>query len=184
MGRWRGWIGAVAVIAATFCAANADQPSARPGAPAGAPSAEALALARTLVEATSAGGMNTMSGLDLPVGNLRKELGATSPPQVKAVMTEAVFPTLFDHSDALTDLQVKSYATLLSIDDMKAIIAFYNTPAGKEMLRTRPAIAQTNVTRAFKLVDNLNPALRASVASTAKAHGWTINNGPMMTPIP
>jgi hypothetical protein len=198
MRRWTGWLGAVAASAVTLVAAHADQPSAHQAAPVvappvvpspvvpppGAPSAEALALARTVVEASGAGGMNTMSGLDLPVGKLRRELGATTPPQVKAVMTEAVFPTLFDHTDELTNLQVKSYATLLSVDDMKAIIAFYNSPAGKDMLRARAAIGQTNMTRAFKLVNSLNMDFRANVKIVAKAHGWPTNDGPMMTPLP
>jgi hypothetical protein len=167
MGRLAGRLVAIAVLVMVVAAAHADQPPA--------PSAEALSLARTLVTETQAGGIATMNGIQFPAATLAKDVGATGREQVKAVMAEAFFPTMFDHSDDLTEIQVKSYATVLSIDDMKAAIAFFGTPAGKDLVRLRSSIMRTNATRAHLLMQKINAELKANMDATAKAHGWTSN---------
>jgi hypothetical protein len=167
MGHFAGRLVAITVLIAAVGAAHADQSPA--------PSAQALSLARTLVTETQAGGAWTMNGIQFPAATIAKDVGAEGREQIKTVMSEAFFPTMFNHFDDLTEIQVKSYATVLSIDDMKAAIEFFGSPAGKDLIRLKSQIMRTNATRTYMLMGTITAELQASIKSTAKAHGWPSN---------
>ncbi len=136
------------------------------------PSAEALSLARALTEKTGGGGLSTMNGLSPPIGGALKQLHV-GPVHAQAVMHEALFAVLEAHRDELTDIQVKSYATTLSIDDMKAAIAFYDSPAGKDLVKYRTKLAVANTMGVAELFEKLQPEFAAKTEEVLKAHGWT-----------
>jgi hypothetical protein len=163
MGQLAGRLVTVAALVILASAARGQPP---------APSAEALALARTLVTDTHVGGAATMNGIEFPARSIATDVGAADRLQTKTVMSEAFFPTMFNHSDDLTEIAVKSYAAVLSIDDMKAAIAFFDSPAGKDLLRLRERILRTNATKTFLLLGKVNGELKDSIAATVKAHGW------------
>lgn len=48
---------------------------------------------------------------------------------------------LVDSYDNLIELMVPAYQKNLSIEDLKAAVAFYNTPAGKRLAEAQPKIA-------------------------------------------
>jgi hypothetical protein len=167
---------AVAARAQTLASpAPAQPPAVAPAvSPAlgGAPSAEALALARTLVQESGVGGQAAMNGMVVPPPGYLASLGVTDPRQAAVVAHDAVMPDLGDHADALTDIQVKSYATLLSVPEMKAAIAFFGSPAGKNYVKIRDSRVQDEMSKASALIAKLEPEITAQVSAVARAHGW------------
>jgi hypothetical protein len=137
------------------------------------PNAESLALAHTLVQKTATGGIAAMNGLSLPIPRLMGEMGITDPRQYGVIMHEDVMAVLNDHPDSLSDIQATSYASLLSNDDMKAAIAFYDSSAGQKLVKSRFKLLQTNMAQGADLLETLKPAIAAKVQDTLKAHGWT-----------
>ena len=137
------------------------------------PSAESIALARTLALAADTGGIATMNGLALPIPRLMTEMGITDRTHFSLVVHEDVMPVLNDHSDRLTDIQAASYAALLTPADLKAAIAFYQSPTGQKLVKLRFKLLQTNMEQADALVQKLKPAITVKVQDTLKAHGWT-----------
>jgi hypothetical protein len=142
-------------------------------APSAPPTAESLGLASTLVEKTGTGGVAATNGLALPLPRLMHEMGIEDPKHFGVIMHEDVMSVMNDHSDALTDIQAKSYAALLSVEDLKAAIAFYDSPAGKTLVRLRFKLLQTNMAQANTLMQTLKPEIEAKTQETLKAHGWT-----------
>ncbi len=158
----------VAAVATAF-AACAQTPSAPAQV---APTADALALARTLVEKSRVGGQVAMSGLVMPPPGYIASLGVTDPMQAQVVAHDAVMPALGDHADALTDIQVRSYATLLSVPEMKAAIAFFDSPAGHNFVKVRGSRIQDAASQASALIAKLEPEITAQASAVARAHGW------------
>jgi hypothetical protein len=139
-----------------------------PAAAPAAPTAEALALASKLVDLTGGSGMGAMNGL--PMGGLAKLLGATDPEQSRIVMHDAVMPTLNDHADDLTKIQVEAYASSLTVDELKGAVAFYSSPAGKAMQRTKFAVLRSKMQGVQALIVKLRPELEAKTKEVLKAH--------------
>ncbi len=136
-----------------------------------APNPDSAALAATLVDKSQAGDLNAMSGLIVPFPRLMREMGVTDPRHFPAIVHEAVMPVLNDHSDDLTDIQVRTYASLLSPADMKAAIAFYDSPAGKSLVRAKFKLLQTNMAQGGALLDRLTPEIQRKAQQVLKAHG-------------
>jgi hypothetical protein len=136
------------------------------------PSAEALRLARTLTEKSGGGRLATMNGMSLPISKVIRQLHV-GPAHAEVVMHEALFTVLEEHSDDLTNIQAMSYATTLSIDDMKAAIAFYDSPAGKDMVKYRNKMVMATTVGVMQLFEKLQPAFAAKTEEVLKAHGWT-----------
>lgn len=162
-------IGVLAVLLAnTPAEAQAPQEAPPP-----APSAEALSLAHTMIKALGQDGPATMNGMMLPISDILKQIGVSGPEQGKAVYREAIMPVLMNHPDVFSDIQAQSYATVLSVDDMKAIIAFYQTPAGKDLVRARSRVFQADSAAVANYLPSLMPEMQAKAAEVFKAHGWT-----------
>ena len=137
-----------------------------------APSPEALSLARSLVEKSGATGQMVMAGLIMPPPGFMTSLGVTEPQQVQAISHDAVMPALGDHESALTDIQVKSYASLLSVADMKAAIAFFDSPAGMKFVRARHNRVQDEMAKGSELIAKFQPEIEEQVKAVSHAHGW------------
>ncbi len=156
----------------SLCAMPAFAQTSPAPADQAAPSAEALKLARTLTEKSGGGRLGTMEGLSLPMARLVREL-QVGPAHGNAIIHEVIMPTLYDHVDDLTAIQVQSYATNLTVDDMKAAIAFYDSPAGRDLVRMRTRITTGNMEGVSKLIDSLQPEFEKRTDAVLKAHGWT-----------
>lgn len=135
-----------------------------------APSPEALALARDLVVKTSGDQAATLQGISGPMVGMMQQMGIKQPDRAQAL--EAVVPVLTAHYDDLINIQAKSFASALTIDDMKAIGAFYNTPAGQSLIRAQPQLAQATLTGMTQWMTSLQPELQAKIQQMVKSHGW------------
>jgi hypothetical protein len=172
------------VVALALCAGPAvAQPSPPPMPPpsAAAPSPEALKLARILTEKSGGGGIETMSGLSLPMARVLHEL-KVGPVHANTIVQEAILPTLSVHKEELTAIQTQSYATNLSIDDMKAAIAFYESAAGQDLVRTHSRVLMANMAGVSNLFETIMPDFEKQTDAVLKQHGWTKITPPMADP--
>jgi hypothetical protein len=136
------------------------------------PSPEALKLARDLVTRTEGDRAATLQNMSAPMVGMMQQMGVTQPDRAQALVNEALLPLLSDHYDDLLAIQSKSYASALSVDDMKAAIVFYDSPAGKDFIRAQPALAKSKLTGMTQWMGGLQPEMQSRIQATMKAHGW------------
>ncbi|MFC7051329.1 DUF2059 domain-containing protein [Hansschlegelia quercus] len=102
-----------------------------------------------------------------------QQAGVPDREKANAVVREVVLPLMSDHYDELLAITAQSFAQALNPADLHAISAFYDTPAGRALLKAQPQLAQAQVNGISQWMARLAPELQAKVAATAKAHGWT-----------
>ena len=107
-----------------------------------APSPDTLKVARELVAKTAGDKTTTLQAMGGPLVGMMQQMGIRQPDRAQAIVQEGVMPLLNEHYDELLDVQAKSYAAVLSVSDMQAAIAFYNTPAGQSLIRAQPQLAR------------------------------------------
>ena len=56
--------------------------------------------------------------------------------------------------------------------DLKAIAAFYATPAGRNLVKAQPQLSQAMLTGMQQWIGTLAPEMQDKVAQAAEAHGW------------
>ena len=147
-------------------ASLAIDPDAAPASP------ETLALARALVAKTNTGDIATLGWLSFPMVRLLGQVGAVGPEQSKAVMHEAILPVLSQHSAELAEIQAKTYAALLTPDELKAATGFYSTPEGQHLIAIHGPLLQLNLVAVTQLLETLKPEIQEKAQATIKAHGW------------
>ena len=115
--------GTAALMAVLLCGPAPAQTSA--------PTPEAMSLARELVNRTNADRASTIQGLSGPMVGFLQQIGIRQPDRAQALVQEAVLPVLNEHFDEFLEIEAKSYASLLSVPDMTAALAFYAARLGK-----------------------------------------------------
>ena len=138
-----------------------------------APDAHTLDLAKQLVAKTGGDRDQTIASLSALMAGFMQQMGITDPVKAKELVDEAILPLLREHYDGLVDIQAKAYAQALSSEDLTAILAFYNTKAGQDLLRAQPTLTQARLTGVTQWIGAMQPEIQARVQKTAKAHGWT-----------
>ena len=103
---------------------------------------------------------------------LMQQIGVRQPDRAQAMVQEAVLPLLSEHFDEFLEIQAKSYASLLSVADMTAALAFYATPAGQDLIHAQPQLAKLQVTGMTQWIASLQPELQTKVQQMIKEHGW------------
>ncbi len=132
-----------------------------------------LDLAKQLVGKTAGEKEQVLTGMSTPMIGFMQQMGVRDPTKARELVDEAIMPLLREHYDELVEIQARSYAEALSVDDLKATLAFYDTKAGQDLIKAQPVLAQTRVTGMTQWMGTLQPEMQARVAKTAKAHGWT-----------
>ncbi len=162
-----------ALFAAPLAAAALVVPLAPLPAQAQASDTATLALAKQLVAKTAGERDQVLAGMSAPMVGFMQQMGITDPTKARELVDEAIMPLLREHYDELVDIQAHSYAQALSVDDLKATLAFYDTKAGQDLIKAQPMLAQARVTGLTQWMGTLQPEMQARVAKTAKAHGWS-----------
>jgi hypothetical protein len=137
------------------------------------PSPQALALARTLVAKSSNDDVAALSFLYPPMARLMMRANLLDPDRVMIVTREAMLPVLRKHKAEIDAFQAETYASILTVDDMKAAITFYDTPAGADYVRSWAPVLKLNRAGIDKLIDTLKPEIDAEAKVVMKKHGWT-----------
>ena len=138
-----------------------------------APDAQTLALAKQLVVKTGGDRDQTLTGMSSSMVGFMQQMGISDPTKARQLVDEAILPLLRDHYDDLLALQATSYAQVLSPDDLKGTLAFYDTKAGQDLIAAQPALAQARLQGVTQWIGVLQPQIQARVQQVAKAHGWT-----------
>ena len=168
----RRWIVSAAAGAAVMAVA-AGPVAAQTAAPAVSP--DALALARQLVAKVDPSPQQTVSAMSGPLVGMIQQMGVRQPDRAPALVQEAVLPILNEHLSDLTDLSAQAYAQVLSVDDLKATLAFYDTKAGADLIAAQPKLAQLRISNVTQWMGKLQPEIQGKIQSVAQAHGWDKN---------
>ncbi len=137
------------------------------------PSPETIALAQQLLMKMAGDPAATIRQLSGPMVGMMQQIGITDPDQARVIVQEALIPVLSDHFNDLIAIWAKAYASALSVDDMKAAIAFYDLPAGQDMLRAGPQLAQAKMVGLTQWMGTLQPEMQQRIEQALKAHGWS-----------
>ena len=133
---------------------------------------EALALAKQLVAKIEPNPQQTVTQLGGSMVGLMQQMGIKDPEQAKTLVQEALLPLLSEHIGELVDRSAANYAETLSLDDLKATIAFYDTKAGQDLINAQPVLAQRRVQSLTAWMGGLQPEMQTKVAAVMKQHGW------------
>ena len=87
-------------------------------------------------------------------------------------MREAVLPLLSEHIGSLTDRSAADYAGTMSVEDLKAIIAFYDTKAGQDLIKAQPLLAQRRIQGMTAWMGEMQPEMQTRIAAILKQRGW------------
>lgn len=150
------------------------QPVTTP-APAGSPSEpspEAMRIATEIVDKTAQNREATIRAMSAPLAGMMQQMGIRQPDRAKTLVDEVLTPMLSQHIDDLFKLQARSYATTLSLDDLKGLNDFYATPAGRDVLALQPALASNLLSNTTAWMRGLAPELQSRMQAAMKAHGW------------
>ncbi|HUA76089.1 MAG TPA: DUF2059 domain-containing protein [Acetobacteraceae bacterium] len=147
----------------------------RPDAEALAPTPEALALARTLLTKMNGDPAVTIHQISGPMVGMLQQMGISDPTRARVIVQEALIPLLSSHYDELIEIMAKAYAATLSTDDMKAAVAFYESPAGQNLVAAEPKLAQAKLIGLTQWMSGLQPEMQEKIEEVIKAHGWEQN---------
>ncbi|WDP90682.1 MAG: DUF2059 domain-containing protein [Desulfobacter sp.] len=89
--------------------------------------------------------------------------------EIKQVIAE-----MFENSDALTEMMYPIYGQRFSEDELKKLIAFYETPLGKKLLRELPAITKEGMQAGQQLGQSLGPKIQKRIQDRFKSEGIEI----------
>ncbi|GEP09101.1 DUF2059 domain-containing protein [Methylobacterium gnaphalii] len=146
---------------------------AQPGAPPQvAADPERLAAAKEVVAAAQGDRAAVMAAMKTPMIGMMQQMGIKEADRAQVMVDEVVLPTLASHYDDLLSVQALAFAAVLSKEDLKAVAAFYGTPAGKNMVKAQPQLSQAMLTGMQQWIGSLAPELREKIAKAAQAHGW------------
>lgn len=149
--------------------------SAVPAAAQPAPSPESVKLAREMLAKMSGDPAVTIRQLAGPMVGMLQQMGIQDPNQARVLVNEAMIPVITSHYGALEESWAKAYASVLSVDDMKAAIAFYSSPAGRNLVAAGPKLAQAKMITLTQWMAGLGPEMQQKVEQAIKAHGWQKN---------
>ncbi len=145
--------------------------TAAPAAPTAATDPATLKLARDVVAASQGDRGALLNGMTAPMVAMMKQHGLTQD-QAQVLVQEAVLPSFNAHYDELLDIVAQGYAATLGKDDLRAIAAFYASPAGKHMIAAQPQLTGVLLTGIQQWAATVKPEMLSNVQKAVAAHGW------------
>lgn len=133
---------------------------------------EATGLAKQLVAKVEPNPQQTISQLGGSMVGMMQQMGIKDPEHAQVLVREALLPLLSEHIGELSDRTAAAYAETLSVEDLKATIAFYDTKAGHDLIKAQPVLAQRRVQGLTTWMAGLQPEMQARIAAVMKQHGW------------
>jgi len=94
------------------------------------------------------------------------------PPRVVEIMSEVVRGTFKKEFPSLMKRMVAVYATLLTPDDVRQMLAFYDTPLGRRMIELTPRLAEAGGQVGGEWGRELTPTVVAELQRRMKADGF------------
>ena len=148
---------------------------AGPAANAQQPSAAAMATAKELITAT--GATTLFSPLIAGVVEQAKLLFLQQNPGLSKDLNEVstqIRTDLQPRFNELTDEVARLYATSFSEQELKEVVAFYKTPAGKKLLVQQPKIIDSSMKFAQEWANRLSDQVIAKMREELKKRGHAL----------
>lgn len=129
---------------ATPALAQQTPPKDPPSEGAAAPDPAAVAAARQIIEITQAG--NTLEKMAIRlVEQLAPAFERANPGEgelIRTILEEQFVATFSQHQEQFVDSLIPVYTRNLSLDELRALRAFYDSPLGKKLIEVQPAVAE------------------------------------------
>ncbi len=115
---------------------------------------------------------STIHGLSSSRTGLFRQLTVNHPDHAQVLVDEVLMPVMTNHFSDLVAIWATAYAAALRVESLKAAVAFYDSAAGRELLRAQPQLAQARFTGMTEWMSSLKLELRVRIQQTQEAHGW------------
>jgi hypothetical protein len=135
-------------------------------------SPEALGLAKQLIAKIEPNPQQTINQLGGSMVGLMQQMGIKNPEHAQIIVQEAIMPLLSEHIGGLVDRSAEAYAETMSVEDLKAIIAFYETKAGQDLIKAQPLLAQRRIQGITAWMGEMQPEMQTKIAAILKQRGW------------
>ena len=93
------------------------------------------------------------------------------PPRAMEIAIEVTSKMFTERYSALMPKLVAAYARLLTPDEVRQMLAFYETPLGKRMIEVTPALSQAGAQAGSEWGQSMIPDLQAEMQRRFKAEG-------------
>jgi hypothetical protein len=100
-----------------------------------------------------------------------KTASPNAPPRMLEVATEVTRALFTKEFPALLPRMAASYAKVLTPDDVKQLIAFYETPLGRRMVEVMPALQDAGARAGQEWAQQLVPRLQNEIMQRFKQEG-------------
>lgn len=137
---------------------------------------ERLAAAREVIKNAQGDRKAVLSAMRVPMVGMVQQMGLKEPEKAKVLVDEVIMPILESHFDELLSMQALSFAAVLPTEDLKAIAAFYETPAGRNLVKAQPLLAQAQLTGLQQWLGTLRGEMQDKIAAAQQSHGWGPGN--------
>jgi len=137
-----------------------------------------LKIAREVVAQMQGDRANTLNAMAAPMAGMMQQMGVKEPERAQVIVREAVLPMLTAHYDELLDIQARSFASVLTKDDLQAVGTFYASPAGRRLVAVQPQLAQAQMTGTTQWMQTLMPEMQTKIVQVINAHGWAPGGKP------
>ncbi|KQP04194.1 hypothetical protein ASF28_19595 [Methylobacterium sp. Leaf99] len=147
---------------------------AQPAAPVAQPASDpaTLKVARDVVAQMQGDRTTTLNAMAAPMAGMMQQMGIKEADRAQVIVKEAVLPLLTAHYDELLDIQARSFAGVLTKEDLQAIGTFYGSPAGRRLAAAQPQLAQAQMTGTTQWMQGLMPEMQTKIVQIIKTRGW------------
>jgi hypothetical protein len=94
------------------------------------------------------------------------------PPRMLEIADEVARALFTKEFPSLTPRLVATYATVLTHDEVKQLLAFYDTPLGKRMIEVMPTLQQAGAQTGGEWAQQLIPQLQTELLARFKQEGF------------
>ena len=161
--------GFIIVAATTAAAAFAGEEDA--------PSPEVRADIERLMELTGANNPELLEQMGSMIGQqIAQTIGAKEPEAAQrcaVIATEVAFETvsgMFSDSDFMADMNA-IYAKYFSQEEIRQMIAFYETPVGKKSIEIMPELMSESMQVTMQWLAKINPVIQERVTAQLREEG-------------
>ena len=117
-------------------------------------------------------GEQTMAAVMQQMSQSMRQANPNIPPRMLEIASEVARGLFTKEFPSLAPRLVATYAKVLTHDEVKQLLAFYETPLGKRMIEVMPALQQASAQAGGEWAQQLVPQLQAELLARFKQEGF------------
>ena len=117
-------------------------------------------------------GEKTMTAVMQQMSQSMRQANPNIPPRMLEIASEVARGLFTKEFPSLAPRLVATYAKVLTHDEVKQLLAFYETPLGKRMIEVMPALQQASAQAGGEWAQQLVPQLQAELLARFKQEGF------------